>query len=107
MQSSGFGNVANVLSSLVVPYQIPLVLVITERGVLGEFNPVQTPITRVLRPTLDALGIPHVTLGRLDELAFLAERVVSQAFQTQQPGALILSPALTGGKTRPGSARAA
>ena len=106
MQSSGFGNVANVLASLATPYQIPLLLIITERGVLGEFNPVQVPITRVIRPTLDALGIPHTTLTRADEVAFLARRVASQTFQTQQPGAVILSPALTGGNTAPGSAPA-
>jgi sulfopyruvate decarboxylase alpha subunit len=106
MQSSGFGNVANVLASLATPYQIPLLLIITERGTLGEFNVVQVPITRVIRPTLDALGIPHATLTRADEVAFLAGRVASQVFQTQQPGALILSPQLTGGKTAAGSAPA-
>lgn len=106
MQSSGFGNVANALASLTAPYQIPLVMIITERGILGEFNPVQTPITRVIRPTLDALGIPHATVERLDEVQFLADRVASQAFRTNLVGALILSPKLTGGKTEPGSAAA-
>lgn len=101
MQSSGFGNIPNALASLVTPYQIPVLLIISERGVLGEFNPVQTPITRVVRPTLDALGIPHATVSRLDEVEPLVSRTAAQCFNTQQSAALIFSPLLTGGKTHP------
>lgn len=98
MQTSGFGNSINALASLAVPYQLPVLMVISERGVLGEFNPVQTLIARTLRPTLDALGIYHVTLAREDEVEFLATRTMAQCFRTQAPAALILSPMLTGGK---------
>lgn len=98
MQSSGFGNTVNALASLAVPYQIPLPMVISERGVLGEFNAVQVPISRTLRPALDALGIPHVTLTREDEVEFAVSRTIKQCHQTHSPAALILSPLLTGGK---------
>jgi sulfopyruvate decarboxylase alpha subunit len=98
MQSSGFGNSVNALSSLIAPYQLPMLLVISERGVLGEFNAVQVPIVRTIRPVLDLLGIPHVTLTRLDEVAFITERTLAQAQRTQTAAALILSPLLTGGK---------
>lgn len=98
MQTSGFGNIPNALASLAVPYQIPVLMIISERGVLGEFNPVQVPITRVVRPTLDALGIPHATLERADEVEFLVDRMAMQCYRTQHPAALILSPLLTGGK---------
>ena len=100
MQSSGFGNSVNVLASLVVPYQVPVPLFIAERGALGEHNAVQVTMAQVLRPTLDALGIPHVTLARRDELAFLTDRTLRQAFRTQAPAALIISPQLTGGMER-------
>ena len=99
MQSSGFGNTINALASLAVPYQLPLLMIISERGVIGEYNSVQMPITRAIRPTLDALGIPHVTLSRMDELHFLTHRMIRQCFLTRTPTALILSPLLTGGKT--------
>ncbi|MGN6359640.1 MAG: thiamine pyrophosphate-binding protein [Thermomicrobiales bacterium] len=99
MQSSGFGNSVNALASLVTPYQLPIPFFISERGVLGEFNAVQVPMSRVLRPALDALGIPHVTLARADELAFLTSRTLAQCYRTNLPAALILSPQLTGGKT--------
>lgn len=99
MQSSGFGNTINALASLAVPYQLPLLMIISERGVIGEYNSVQMPITRAIRPALDALGIPHVTLSRTDELHFLTHRMIRQCFLTRTPTALILSPLLTGGKT--------
>lgn len=99
MQSSGFGNILNALASLAVPYQLPLLMIISERGVLGEFNAVQMPIARAIRPALDALGIPHVTLEHREDLAFLVGRMAKQCFATHTPTALILSPLLTGGKT--------
>ena len=98
MQSSGFGNSVNALATLAVPYQLPLLLLISERGVLGEFNPVQVPLRRALRPALDALGIVHVTLERADELETRVRRTIAQTLLTQAPAALILSPLLTGGK---------
>ena len=53
MQTSGFALIANALASLVVPYQIPAVLVISERGAMGEFNVGQVLIARTMRPTLE------------------------------------------------------
>src|SRR5947207_13643426 len=62
MQTSGFALIANALASLVVPYQIPAIMVISERGTMGEFNIGQSLVARVMRPTLDTLGIAHHTL---------------------------------------------
>ena len=36
MQTSGFATLANVLASLAMPYQIPLILFVSERGTLGD-----------------------------------------------------------------------
>ena len=99
MQTSGFATLANALASLAVPYQIPLVMVVSERGTLGEFNLGQAMVCRTMRPVLDALGIETHTITRHDELAFITERSINQAVATQAPCALILSPLLTGGKT--------
>ncbi|HUZ74323.1 MAG TPA: decarboxylase [Stellaceae bacterium] len=98
MQTSGFGTLANALASLVVPFQIPVLMVISERGTLGEFNLGQAMVCRTMRPVLDALGIEHHTITRLDELGFIVDRSIKQAVATQQPAAFILSPLLTGGK---------
>jgi len=97
MQTSGFALIANALASLVVPYQIPAVLVISERGGMGEFNIGQVLIARTMRPTLDSLGILHHTLTDATTLPFILNASIKQAFTTQAPVALILSPLLTGG----------
>jgi sulfopyruvate decarboxylase alpha subunit len=98
MQTSGFATLPNALASLAVPYQIPLLMIVSERGTLGEFNYGQALVCRTMRPVLDALAIEHHTITRLDELDFIADRSIKQAVATQAPAALILSPLLTGGK---------
>jgi sulfopyruvate decarboxylase alpha subunit len=99
MQTSGFATLANVLASLAVPYQIPLIMFVSERGTLGEFNYGQSLVCRTMRPVLDSLALEHHTITRLDELEFIADRSIKQAVTTQAPVALILNPLLTGGKT--------
>lgn len=98
MQTSGFATLANVIASLAVPYQIPVVMFVSERGTLGEFNWGQALTARTMRPVLDALAVEHHTITRLDEVEFITDRTIKQAVMTQAPAALILSPLLTGGK---------
>jgi sulfopyruvate decarboxylase alpha subunit len=98
MQTSGFATLPNALASLAVPYQIPLIMIVSERGTLGEFNLGQALVCRTMRPVLDALGIETHTITRHDELEFIVDRSIKQAVATQAPVALILSPLLTGGK---------
>jgi sulfopyruvate decarboxylase alpha subunit len=98
MQTSGFATLANVLASLPCAFQIPVLLLVSERGTLGEFNIGQAMVWRTMRPVLEALGMEHHTVTRIDECAFICDRTIKQAMATQQPAALILSPLLTGGK---------
>jgi len=98
MQTSGFATLANVLASLAIPYQIPLIMFVTERGTLGEFNYGQSLVCRTMRPVLDSLAMEHHTATRLEEFEFIVDRSIKQAVTTQAPVALILSPLLTGGK---------
>jgi sulfopyruvate decarboxylase alpha subunit len=97
MQTSGFALIANALGSLVVPYQIPTILIVSERGIMGEFNIGQALVARTMRPTLDALGIMHHTLADLSTLHFILDRSIKQAFTTRAPVVFILSPLLSGG----------
>jgi len=97
MQTSGFALIANALASLVMPYQIPAIMVISERGTLGEFNIGQSLVARTMRPTLEALGIIHHTLTDEATMPFMVDSSIKQAFSTQAPVAFILSPLLTGG----------
>jgi sulfopyruvate decarboxylase alpha subunit len=98
MQTSGFATLANALASLAIPYQIPLIMFVSERGTLGEFNYGQSLVCRTMRPVLDALALEHHTATRPDEFEFIVDRSIKQAIATQAPVALILSPLLTGGK---------
>ena len=98
MQTSGFATLPNALASLAVPSQIPLLMLVSERGTLGEFNLGQALVCRTMRPALDSLAIVHHTITRIDELEFIVDRSIKQAVATQAPVAFILSPLLTGGK---------
>ena len=71
----GFGA----LASLAVPCRIPLLMIISERGTLGEFNLGQALVCRTMRPVLEALGIESHTVTRLDELEFVADRSIEEA----------------------------
>jgi len=96
---SGFATLANVLSSLAIPYQIPLIMFVSERGTLGEFNYGQSLVCphHAGRCSI-RWRWRHHTVTRLDEFEFIADRSIKQAITTQAPVALILSPLLTGGK---------
>jgi len=97
MQTSGFALIPNALASLTVPSQIPTLMVISERGTLGEFNIGQQLVARTMRPVLDTLGIAHHTLTDEATMPFIVDRSIKQAITTQAPVAFILSPLLTGG----------
>jgi sulfopyruvate decarboxylase alpha subunit len=98
MQTSGFATLANQLASLSVPFQIPTLMIVSERGTLGEFNIGQMLVARTMRPVLDCLAIEHHTVTRLDEVEFIFDRSITQAVATLGPVCFILSPLLTGGK---------
>ena len=98
MQTSGFATLPNVIASLAVPFQIPVPMIVSERGTLGEFNIGQALVARTMRPVLDALAVEHHTMTRLDEAEFILDRSLVQAFATMAPVCFILSPLLTGGK---------
>jgi hypothetical protein len=51
-----------------------------------------------MRPTLGALGIEQHTLTKLEDVEFVIDRTLKQAFATQESAAIILNPRLTGGK---------
>lgn len=99
MQNSGLGNCANILGSLTVPYQLPLLMLISQRGELGEFNTVQVGMGQALRPALDGLGIQHFTLDREDEVERIVTGAIKLAHATDRPIAVIVSPLLSGGKS--------
>ena len=95
MQTSGFATIPNALASMVVPYQIPLLMVISERGTLGDHQLGQAIVCRTMRPVLQTLGIEHFAIEREADVEFVVDSMAKQAYATQAPAAIILSPLLT------------
>lgn len=95
LQSSGLGNSLNALTSLLIPYQIPVIMVVSMRGDAGEWNAAQVPMGRAVRPILDAIGVPHLTADSADRAAGTVQAVGQSAFGTRIPGACLLPRTVT------------
>ena len=95
MQTSGFATIPNALASMIVPYQIPALMLISERGTLGDHQLGQAIACRTMRPVLQTLGIEHFGIERLEDVEFAVDGMAKQAYATQAPAAIILSPLLT------------
>jgi len=98
MQVSGLGNSVNGLASLAIPYQIPFLILISQRGELGEFNPAQVAMGHAARPVLDALDIQHFTLDRVYRVDTLLDGAIKTAYASRQPVALFISTEMVGWK---------
>ncbi len=59
MQNSGLGNSINALASLDLLYRIPLLMILSHRGDLGERISAQVPMGQLTPGLLDSLGIPR------------------------------------------------
>jgi len=95
MQTSGFATLPNVLASLVRPYQIPLLMMISERGTMGDHQLGQVMVCRTMVPILNSMGIETHRMTALADLDFMVDGMIRQAFSTQEAAAMLLSPLLT------------
>ena len=95
LQSSGLGNSLNALTSLLVPYKIPTLIVISMRGDTGEWNDAQVPMGRAVRPICDAIGLTHVTVDTPEATAETIRLIGQTAFGTRLPGVCLLPRRLT------------
>jgi sulfopyruvate decarboxylase alpha subunit len=95
MQSSGVGNTLNALGSLLLAYQIPVVMVVSMRGDPGEWNWAQVPMGRAVAPVLDAFGVQHLSIDREDEARDAVLALAKLAFGTRVPVACLLPRRLT------------
>lgn len=98
MQSSGVGNVINMMSMLTV-CQVPLPMLITMRGDWAEFNPWQVPMARATPAVLEEMGTLVSRADREEDIVPLAEGVLRIAFNTLRPAALLVGQRLLGAKT--------
>ena len=98
MQNSGLGNCVNTLGSLNGASRIPVVLVISHRGDLAEFNPAQIPMGQATERILDALDIRHVMPRSIADLEAQADGLIKLGYTRGLPVAFLLPAELTGGK---------
>ncbi|WP_216207592.1 thiamine pyrophosphate-binding protein [Amycolatopsis aidingensis] len=91
MQNSGLGQSVNVLASLVVPYRIPLLLVVSLRGTGPDPTPENQPMGGLTVPVLSGLDIPVETVGSPEVPGFL-----DRARRDRRAAALLVPPAAFG-----------
>jgi sulfopyruvate decarboxylase subunit alpha len=60
MQNSGLGNMINALASLNILYGLPLLMIISHRGLEGESIAAQVPMGRLTPKLLEAMEIPTI-----------------------------------------------
>jgi len=95
LQSSGLGNSLNAITSLLLPYQIPTLMVISMRGDASEWNAAQVPMGRALPAILDAMGIPHLRVESAPQAEELVRQAAVTAFGTRTIGACLLARRMT------------
>jgi sulfopyruvate decarboxylase alpha subunit len=95
LQSSGLGNSLNAITTLLVPYQIPTLTIVSMRGDEGEWNTAQMPMGRAVRPILDAIGLQHVTVESGEASRATVERAGVDAYRTRVTYACLLPKRLT------------
>jgi sulfopyruvate decarboxylase subunit alpha len=91
MQNHGFLQAINGIVSGAMLYKIPLLLVISDRGHLGERDPWQTEGGRFTRRVLDALNIQRDELRAPEEVADRLARAMTLAQSSLSPVAVLLT----------------
>ncbi len=82
MQSAGALNTGGTLATLGIAYGVPVVMIIADRGHLGDVTIAHFEKARAFRPFLDALGIPFYDLAP----DFLKRDQIEQAFRMAEAG---------------------
>jgi sulfopyruvate decarboxylase subunit alpha len=98
MQNSGLGNCINTLASLNIALQIPVVMVISHRGDVGEYNAAQVPMGQAAERILEACDVRYVTPHAVEEFEAEADGLIKLAYTRNLPVAFLLPNDLTGGR---------
>ena len=95
LQSSGLGNSINALTSLLTPYQIPVLIVISMRGDETEWNAAQVPMGRAVPGICDAICVPYVTVEAAERASDLVTTTGRRAFDSHMPAACLFPRRIT------------
>jgi sulfopyruvate decarboxylase subunit alpha len=91
MQNHGFLQAINGIVSGAMLYKVPLLMLISDRGHVGETDPWQTEGGRYTRPVLDALRIVHDEISDPGQVEAKVARAMTLAQASSSPVALLLT----------------
>ena len=98
MQSSGVGNVINVLG-MVKECRFPLVTLVTMRGHQGEFNPWQVPMGQATREVLEAMDTVVHEAATADDIAPSVNAALRLAYGSYASVAVLIAQRVIGIKS--------
>ncbi len=98
MQSSGVGNCINQLGT-VRECRFPLLMLVTMRGQVGEFNPWQVPMGQATPAVLAAMGVVVKEANAAEAIAPAVDAAARLAFGSYQAVAVLISQAVIGIKS--------
>lgn len=92
MQNSGLGQSVNALASLVSPYRLAMLLVVSLRGVHPDPTQENLVMGRLTEPLLDGLGLPTLVLDSAGDLTAQVDWTTSMVRDLSRPAALLIPP---------------
>ena len=95
MQSSGVGNCINMLS-MFEECRLPLLMIVTMRGVWGEFNPWQLAMGGSTAAALENAGVIVHSVDRAEDVKETVYASARLAFNTQRPVAVLIQQRVVG-----------
>jgi len=98
MQSSGVGNIVNVLGMIKV-CRFPLVMIVTMRGEQGEFNPWQVPMGENTARVLETMSVSVREAGDPQTVAGHVHTAIGLAYETQGAQAVLIAQRVIGIKS--------
>jgi sulfopyruvate decarboxylase alpha subunit len=98
MQSSGVGNLINVLGMIKV-CRFPLAMIITMRGEQGEFNPWQVPMGENTARVLETMSVAVRQAGDPETVAGHVHTAIGLAYETQGAQAVLIAQRVIGIKS--------
>ncbi len=106
MQSSGVGNLVNVLGMVKI-CRFPLLLLVTMRGEQGEFNTWQVPMGENTARVLETMGVAVRQAGEAQTVAAHVRAALRIAFEAQGAEAVLIAQRVIGIKSFQEQANAA
>jgi sulfopyruvate decarboxylase subunit alpha len=92
MQNSGLGQSVNALASLVTPYRLAMLLVVSLRGVHPDPTQENLVMGRLTEPLLADLGLPTLTVDATVDFGAQVDWAAGLVRDQRRPAALLIPP---------------